>query len=175
MKFARTTIVGLALMGVFGAAVGSFATRYWIKRTSTSTGPIQLTQLESDARTQRHPSRLQAPLSLNEYGARCASALHAEAPDEGWAKGAGQLIKKRLAPVLTKTNSELSSIECRRSMCRIESKHGSLKDRDAYLKKGLADPSTKIWNGDVFVPPAEKGHELMSVAFIAREGYQLPR
>ena len=105
---------------------------------------------------------------LDDYFAR-------ERPDPGWAYDAQRTAEARIVGAIPKT-SEVRSIECRASMCRIETAHQDLDQYQQFVHRALMDPETKLWNGGFFATllgePAEG--RVTTVAYLARDGEALP-
>jgi hypothetical protein len=75
--------------------------------------------------------------------------------------------------------SSLKSLDCRASICRVETSHADLAHYKTFVRTAFMNPTTQIWNApsvsmrmsDVDTP----GAALVTVSYIAREGQDLPR
>lgn len=70
------------------------------------------------------------------------------------------------------------SVECRNSLCRVETEHASLDEFQDFVQRAfLTHDSTRVSNGPVFVgllaEPAQ-GEPVVAVAYVGREGALLP-
>jgi hypothetical protein len=75
--------------------------------------------------------------------------------------------------------SSVRRLECRSSLCRIETMHPSLEEFRDFVQRGYLtlDLATRVSTGPVFVgllaPPVE-GQPVVGVAFLGRDGAVLP-
>jgi hypothetical protein len=102
-----------------------------------------------------------------QYAAKFAS----ESKDLGWAPTAEHLARVRLQDLL-RDGSILHSVECKTSMCRIESEHKSETIHQAFIRAAFVN-APRPWNGALFVAPSE-GPQSVRVLFMWREGYDFP-
>lgn len=88
---------------------------------------------------------------------------------------ARQTAEARLTAVLPAT-AKLQSLECRTSLCRIETIHQSAESYQQFVKGAFLDPKTKIWNAGFFstqlTDPVDG--KLVIVSYLARDGEELP-
>jgi hypothetical protein len=94
-----------------------------------------------------------------------------ERTDPSWAVDARQRAQSRLAAVLPAT-SEVRSIECRATMCRIESVHADLGEYQQFVREGFVNADTQVWNGGFLAlrkEPSVDG-KLATVVYVARDG-----
>jgi hypothetical protein len=105
---------------------------------------------------------------LDDYFAR-------ERPDPVWAPDAQRTAEARIVGAIPKT-SEVRSIECRASMCRIETVHQDLDHYQQYVHRAFMDPETHLWNGGFFATLLGEPTEgrVTTVAYLARDGEALP-
>ena len=92
----------------------------------------------------------------------------------GRGAGAGRLAAREAA--VLPPASELGAVECHASMCRIESRHEDAARYRQFAHSAFIDPETESWNGGFFstaVPEPGSGR-LLAVAYVAREGQELP-
>lgn len=101
----------------------------------------------------------------------------ADEKDHAWAREAESVAATKLRDLLPQ-GSELRSLQCRGSMCRIETMHADLTAYQQFVQSAALDPTTHLWNGGMFSTivddaPTPDGR-LTTVAYIAREGEPLP-
>jgi hypothetical protein len=97
-----------------------------------------------------------------------------EKEDRTWT--ASTTARAKISALLPAT-SELRSIECRTSMCRIETAHHDPESYQRFVRTAFMDPETRLWNGGAFskVLPGQDGQgTVITVAYLAREGQGLP-
>jgi hypothetical protein len=102
-----------------------------------------------------------------------------EQVDASWARTAERTAESRIKNVLTQGTS-LRSVECHSSMCRIETGHQNVDDFQSFVSQAFVKPESRMWNAPMFLTPldekaAEHGGPLVIVAYVAREGRELPR
>lgn len=101
----------------------------------------------------------------------------AEPTDSKWADSATKLARDRVASVLP-TGSTVDSIDCKDSMCRIETSHATRAQYQAFVDGALRDPHTHIWNGGYMFAlesdDSARGGDIKVVSFLARDGAELP-
>ncbi len=127
------------------------------------------TQQAAQAPTELLPPK-SAP-SDEEVRARLTSHFTSESTDPAWSKPALSLISGHIQAGLP-AGSQITSIECHRTMCRVESKHSSLEVYDHFLNDALLFPGGG-WAGPIMVQvanPAAGAKDVTSVAFLLREG-----
>jgi hypothetical protein len=103
-------------------------------------------------------------------------AFATENVDSEWAARARGIAEERLNADLP-PGSSVRSIDCRTSMCRIESSHA---DRDSYTqfaRQSFQDPGTSIWNCGSFSTivndDSQPGSPIMVVSYVSRDGTNL--
>ncbi len=119
------------------------------------------------------PADPPAPLDLR---ARFDSAFLTQRPDPAWTGAAGRLVEARIGAALPPA-STLRAVECRASLCRIETDHPDLQHYQQFFQRGFIDADTRAWNGAVTtVELAEAGDgTLHALSYLAREGTALPQ
>lgn len=94
---------------------------------------------------------------------------------DGQSDDARRTAEARLTAVLPAT-AKLQSLECRTSMCRIETVHQSAESYQQFVKGAFLDPKTKIWNAGFFstqlIDPVDG--KLVIISYLARDGEELP-
>jgi hypothetical protein len=102
--------------------------------------------------------------------------FESEAPDPAWAGEARSLAENALAAHLP-SGSRITSAECRASVCRIESSHGSARIAHSFIRDALTDLSTRAWTGGLATGLTKEGAatgEATMTTFLMREGADLP-
>ena len=95
--------------------------------------------------------------------------------DAGWTARARGEFESKLARHIP-AGSRVRSIECRQSMCRIESAHGDPLTYQQFLESAFRDPSTQLWTAGGFAMATtdyDEAGNRVAVAYLAREGEAL--
>ncbi|HEY2514502.1 MAG TPA: hypothetical protein VGI39_26740 [Polyangiaceae bacterium] len=103
-------------------------------------------------------------------------AFERESREGTWADSAERLAEDRLKALLPPT-SAVRAVECRASMCRLETSHADRPTYQAFLHAAFLGPSPGIWNAAQFstrLDPQADGGPLRVVSYLAREGRSLP-
>jgi hypothetical protein len=115
------------------------------------------------------------PLSGDEVRAHFETAFAAErtvASNQGRAYGVEQAVHATLP-----AGSSLRSVQCRGTLCRIETAHTSIEDFQSFIQRAFQAPESKLANAPVFAGPlasAVPGEPLIVVAYLGSEGGTLP-
>jgi hypothetical protein len=108
---------------------------------------------------------------------RMEGIFYDERVDASWADRALRLAQERIAGTLS-DGSDVRSIECRSSMCRIETSHTDEQHYHQFLRKAFLDPETELWNGSVFSTPLDDASQaegrIVVVAYLTRDGQAMP-
>ncbi len=98
----------------------------------------------------------------------------AERVDEAWRRDAVATASRRL-PAALPSGSRLEHVDCRSSLCQIETSHADEQEAQAYVAAALKTPETQLWNGGfVAVVERDTGGAVRVTAFLAREGREVP-
>lgn len=105
-----------------------------------------------------------------------SSVLAGETRDNAWARDAEARLTASMRSVASR-GTRVKAIECKATMCKIEVVHASMADVEV-LQRSLGEPSTRPWNGDVFIAragdtPDPIAWPLEMVVFLGREGTPL--
>jgi hypothetical protein len=121
----------------------------------------------TDAHVANEPSK-PAPLSHEEYVTHAEAEFVGEAADPRW--NPARDLTTKVTAVLP-AGSSLRSLECRSSMCRMETTHVSSDDYVAFTRTFALTAGPPIWSGPVVfqMTPARAGGEVTAVAFLGRE------
>jgi hypothetical protein len=115
------------------------------------------------------------PPSPAEMTAHYQQAFSQESIDRDWSSSARTKFQTGASTLLPKA-SEIVSLECRTSICRVQVRHHSLEDYRAFTQDAYLKGNTHIWDGQMFTTIiGEAGTDsVMTVAFLARDGRSLP-
>jgi hypothetical protein len=115
------------------------------------------------------------PLDPAEATAQYQQAFSLEPVDREWSSSAQAKLQTGVSALIPKT-SQVVSLECRTSLCRVQVHHRNLDDYRSFTQDAYLKGDTHIWNGQMFSTlvgdPTTDG--VTTVAFLAREGHLLP-
>lgn len=111
-----------------------------------------------------------ASLTSDEIQTLMQSRFELESQDPTWSRGAAARITDQVARNIT-PNSRVVSVDCRRSLCRIESRHDDLDAYRRFATEALAVHDGS-WNGTITssLLGTGKERELTSVGYLVRPG-----
>ena len=143
-------------------------------REAAAVGPILRRGAPAASRDSSSPSTARTAGAIrDEY----QKAFQGEPRDATWADGAQRLAAQRLQAVLP-TGSEVRAVECRTSMCRLETSHPDRSRYEAFMRSAFLGGAPALWNAPEFSAPLaslDAAHEpLLIVSYLAREGRALP-
>lgn len=96
--------------------------------------------------------------------------------DTAWSDDAVQLARRHVEQSLPEA-SRLEAVECRSSLCRVETSHESAEDYQAWVDQIVLqlEDSEATWNGAVAVQRqrSERAAEVWSVSYLARSGVMI--
>jgi hypothetical protein len=101
--------------------------------------------------------------------------FRADPVDAAWSQRAVSTLHTKLGGVLP-SGSSVRGVECRGSLCRIETTHAGLTEYRAFMDKAVLS-QVGLWNGGFFadvVGTPEEGRPIATVLYLAREGQSLP-
>lgn len=115
------------------------------------------------------------PLEPTEVRDRLEGRFSQERAEPKWSTEAQQLAETRL-PATLPPSSSLRSVDCRGSMCRIETSHQDLEHYRQFVHKAFLTPATHLWNGGFFSTLIDDpgSGTMVAVAFLGRDGEALP-
>lgn len=94
--------------------------------------------------------------------------------DAAWSRSATSTGSRVLSGHLT-PGSRLTSGECRRDLCRFETRHPRLEDYQQFLKDGLLSRDSGLWSAGAVSYVVEQGAAgVVAITFIAKEGQSMP-
>lgn len=116
------------------------------------------------------PSAASPPhLTYEQSQALVLDAYAAESADSTWSAKATDKLSALLRSHLP-AGSQLTSLECRSTMCQVKVTHRNAQAHDAFLMEGFRD-----WPGSIFVAGQSQDHDALAVTLIAaREGTEPP-
>lgn len=103
------------------------------------------------------------------------AAFASEARDGAWAMEARRTVDATLSAELP-AKSAIKSIDCRSTLCRIESTHDGYTYAKAFVNQ-LVLPERRPWNGAFYTGPVARDPQSGAVTFVtylAREGAAMP-
>ena len=119
-------------------------------------------------------SRAIEPPELRDYYEEVFVQDHS---DTEWTVTERRIVSDKIGAVLPK-GSVLRSVECRTSMCRIETSHADLERYKQFYRSAFMERPAQIWNAGMFSTPLNDNipteGPIVMVSFLAREGKQLP-
>jgi hypothetical protein len=103
------------------------------------------------------------------------SAFLEEGTDPGWARQAERTVQEKLRGSMPDA-SAVRSIECRSSICRIETAHQDPGAYGQFVDSVFKSPETQIWNSSSFSTPLRSDDRggMVIVSYLAREGEAHP-
>jgi hypothetical protein len=106
--------------------------------------------------------------------AQIARSFEAEPRDPHWSPEMERSIEEAMARTLP-TGSSIRRIDCRSSLCRVESQHDSNAAYQAFLERLLLSPEGRLRHGGVLVGPVDDRAPgaLVGLLYLAREGHPL--
>jgi hypothetical protein len=128
----------------------------------------------ADAGEQPARARDGAPrrqLETKEVAAAYAAHLAGEAVDARWSAQQESAIAAAFHGDVLQ-GSKLARVECRTSLCRMEVDHEGMEAEDRFAQ---AAPLTPPFNHGGFAQRVTDARGVHTIAFIAREGYELPQ
>jgi len=101
-------------------------------------------------------------------------AFAAEPGDGAWAMVARRSVETRFADL--PAASRLRSIDCRSTLCRVETLHDGYSDARVFTQR-LASLDQRAWSGGLFTGPIAQDPQSGAVTFVTylvRDGVALP-
>jgi hypothetical protein len=131
-----------------------------LRRSMVGAAPVIATPASAapaPAATPAEPAARQAAprrLEVGELRGRYEDRFAHERPDPDWSRNAEAEVQATLASKLPAT-SELRSVQCRASLCRVETVHASNEAYNQFFEASFmsANPNKQPWNGGVFSAP----------------------
>lgn len=114
--------------------------------------------------------------SPQEVRDRFEAFFGAENVDPAWNRGAADAVARGIEALLP-VGSRLNRVECRGTICRIETGHPDADAFRAYAQSAFLDRETRVGSSGVFasvLAPPSPGGSVVAVAYLAREGKELP-
>jgi hypothetical protein len=96
--------------------------------------------------------------------------------DASWSRMATEKLQYALYSRMP-NGAQLESIECRSTLCRVESTFDSRSQMEEFVQSALRDPERRPWNGAMTTGPIQEdpvsGRTTM-LTFLTREGEEFP-
>lgn len=136
-----------------------------LSKVNTRTPDHDLTPEEQAAAGERDVEKLRETMESN---------FAVQPVGRNWGDGAATEVRTKVVARLPK-DSQLRSIECRESMCRLETSHHDEETYRAFVSRSLSSPDFN-WQGTMaFVPlRTDSSGEITTVAYLMRPGYLPP-
>lgn len=119
-----------------------------------------------------------APRSMIEQFAAAHDALEAafgaESRDGAWAMNAQRTAETALSAALP-PRSAIRSVDCRATLCRVESTHASYAQAKTFVNQ-LTTRDSRPWNGGFYTGPVaqDASGAVTFVTYLGREGVAMP-
>jgi hypothetical protein len=114
--------------------------------------------------------------SSQEFRDRFQAFFRSEAVDSSWNWIAADAVTKGVQAVLP-AGSTIRSVECRGTLCRIETSHADVEAFRTWAHNAFLKRETRVGTSGFFasvVGEPNPGNPVVAVAYLAREGKQLP-
>lgn len=122
----------------------------------------------------RPPDAVQRAPTPVELAAEIDGKFAAQDADPDWSLEAAHRVGDALSSSLP-SGTTVGRIECRASLCRVESFHASREAFRSFVDATLLSRDRKIWNAAfTSIVLDASGPGVKAVSFIAREGHALP-
>lgn len=102
--------------------------------------------------------------------------LQGERVDPAWADAARAQAENAFAGKLPE-GSRLGTVDCRTTICRIETFHDSEANADQFVERSVGEPSSRPWNGSFATGPVaidRSSGRVTTLVFLMRESHDLP-
>ncbi|WP_163992868.1 hypothetical protein [Pyxidicoccus caerfyrddinensis] len=115
------------------------------------------------------------PVPVEVVSERIEERFGTEPPDTAWARDAEHTAEGGVRAALP-DHSLLRSVECRASMCRIETEHGDPERSQTFVRTAFMTPGRQVWNGGFLSMRSEDSADgkVVMVTYLARQGMELP-
>jgi len=109
-----------------------------------------------------------------EVRAKLDGQFNSQRADPSWSKQTTTLLNNHISQGIP-SGSKVVSIECKSSMCRVESKHNDVATYQKYVNEALLFPQGG-WDGPLMTQITNPGVEpVTSVAYLLRDGEDMER
>lgn len=117
------------------------------------------------------------PLEPAQMRDRMERSFNTERVDQSWAGTAQRTAHERIPGALPE-GSEVRSVECRSTLCRIETSHVNREHYATFLHKAFLEPETRLWNGgqmSIMLDDASQAEgRFVVVSYLAKDGQAVP-
>jgi hypothetical protein len=94
-----------------------------------------------------------------------------EKPDPSWSKASQRLVTEHVHRGVP-PESKVQAIECRRTMCRVESQHPTFEVYKKFVDDALLFPDGG-WDGPVMISITSRHPDVKAIGYLFREGEDL--
>ncbi|HMI91828.1 MAG TPA: hypothetical protein VK509_10720 [Polyangiales bacterium] len=142
-------------------------TKAWLVPIAIAVGAGLLMTSGPAAEPNARPEPEQRALSIDRYHAFIAQRFAAESRDASWREAAG--LEAKLNAILP-SGSRLRSLDCRASLCKVETTHPDLERYREFLAAGFS-LEAQIWSGAATFPApalAEPHQPVVATSWLMR-------
>lgn len=109
-----------------------------------------------------------------EYVAQLDGKFGSEVQDPKWSQSAAREASRAITAVMP-IGTKLGKVECRTSLCKVESFHENLNAFHSFADSALLGRERQLWNGGVAtMVRSENGSGVTAITYIAKEGQGVP-
>lgn len=102
------------------------------------------------------------------------STFAAEPNDAAWSPGAHQQLSRAMVTGLPE-GSSLEKVECRSSLCKVDTRHRSVAEFRSFVEGALLERGRQAWNAGFYAAVVDQSDQgIAAVAYVAREGQSVP-
>lgn len=113
--------------------------------------------------------------TLAEARDQLGERFYSEGVDSAWTQETTRQLERTL-PALLPAGSAMRRVECRSTMCRVESTHPGLDEFGVFVRSAFVG-DTRVSDGGFFaglLSDPQPGQPVTTVAYVARKGHSLP-
>jgi len=153
--------------------MGGVTIRPTVSQTASST-TVDAAAAEAEAGEGKPGADKPGAGTMEDFRAQMETAFQGETVNAEWADRSRAIAQERLRAALP-ASSMIQSVDCRHSMCRIETRHQDMSSYSQFIGRAFDNENTKLWNGNWMTTYTENPDKTVTaVAFLAGEGMNLP-
>jgi hypothetical protein len=101
-------------------------------------------------------------------------AFSRQGSDISWSRQSTSVLREAFGKLVGE-GTNLASVDCRSTLCRVELAHGTEDDRRDFMGKMMRPAEGPFWTGEMTAGAvASSGGTVSTVFFLSREGTRLP-